>query len=799
MADNSSSNNNDTSNEAPLVDLSADTQQTKTAKTSFKFSGESGGYQAYKPGEWNEPYEIMFSEFTITETDLRVKTATWTSPQYVDLTKGRACVWIQRKYGENFGGVILSCEFDESSGLYKYEAQDWNRLLTSKVYVILAGDTKVYDIVKKLLVKCNLSTVGLKSIDSYNNIMDEVPSYDDPEESLTGSGDSNNNNNNNNNSNNNNNNNNGNDSSSSSETKYTTSVTPLPTDKKANENKKAKRNPFYKKPEGLYDKLTAREFIMALVMKQGVNIDVHMNEHGVLYFEPYKKDTWRKERWYFVDTDVYDAKLKFDITDIITQVAVKHVDPLDGDATLYTSEKLIGVNLAAFFGVMGTVIDNPTKPGSNTGSSVSGDCMQFTGKPSCGCCPRRNGGVRPAYAKVTRAWKNYCPLCGKSGTFSDTPKGTQNGGRGNVPEGEITCDMKKGGCDADYCIFCGYDKSGRCLGPLTPCGGVTSTPTSSSDSSSSSSQTTSSSSTKSSSSDNSANATAMDTSNTNLATSGGSSGTVEDLTKNKMAARIAFSESIRKWFTFTFKVPGEYPKLHTNSFCMLLMSKKFNLENMPKIGKKLNGKFTRYLGYEKNRFYIEGVTVTYNENSGLYTELKLNPFASDYSTFAKTQMQAYSALQSALGGGGGSVGNANGTDCNDDHGRTLKISTRSLNNPSSANLVTIGNSSANYAQLAKLGVHGAMEALKKRFKYLGYEDNQYGSAKCPQKMFTESPIRGNCADISWLAKCILDCCGVQNFIKHGNGHYYNMFQENGSWRSVDICRGNIWGTPWHGY
>lgn len=59
-----------------------------------------------------------------------------------------------------------------------------------------------------------------------------------------------------------------------------------------------------------------------------------------------------------------------------------------------------------------------------------------------------------------------CPACGKSGTLTDNPKG--------VYEGEITCSMSKGGCDADYCGYCGGDKwgSGRCRWrKLTPASG----------------------------------------------------------------------------------------------------------------------------------------------------------------------------------------------------------------------------------------------------------------------------------------------------------------------------------------
>lgn len=85
--------------------------------------------------------------------------------------------------------------------------------------------------------------------------------------------------------------------------------------------------------------------------------------------------------------------------------------------------------------------------------------------PSCGCC----GGTVP-YKRYTKTWKNYCPACGKSGTLTDNPKG--------VYEGELTCSMSKGGCDADYCGYCGGDKwgGGRCRWrKLTPAEAATET------------------------------------------------------------------------------------------------------------------------------------------------------------------------------------------------------------------------------------------------------------------------------------------------------------------------------------
>ncbi len=79
--------------------------------------------------------------------------------------------------------------------------------------------------------------------------------------------------------------------------------------------------------------------------------------------------------------------------------------------------------------------------------STTTDSITVTGKPSTGQAAKFY-----EYKDYTKTWKNYCPLCGQSGKLSDNPKGTA--------EGEITCDKSKGGCDADYDICTGGDKSG---------------------------------------------------------------------------------------------------------------------------------------------------------------------------------------------------------------------------------------------------------------------------------------------------------------------------------------------------
>ncbi|OWT32602.1 hypothetical protein BGI41_06825 [Methanobrevibacter sp. 87.7] len=72
------------------------------------------------------------------------------------------------------------------------------------------------------------------------------------------------------------------------------------------------------------------------------------------------------------------------------------------------------------------------------------------------------------YKHYTRTWVNYCPFCHKFGTLTDTPKDIHR--NTTVPEGEITCDMSKGGCDADFDGVSGKDKLWRDV-YLTPADG----------------------------------------------------------------------------------------------------------------------------------------------------------------------------------------------------------------------------------------------------------------------------------------------------------------------------------------
>ena len=120
----------------------------------------------YKKGfSWlKDYYLISFEDYTITETDFRVKTAKIKSNHNINLDKGNYAVQIKADNHEIFTGIILS-KSEEKDGMYTYQCQDWNRLYMDKLDLNMNG--QVYDIIKKIITKSGGSLDGLKKIGVY--------------------------------------------------------------------------------------------------------------------------------------------------------------------------------------------------------------------------------------------------------------------------------------------------------------------------------------------------------------------------------------------------------------------------------------------------------------------------------------------------------------------------------------------------------------------------------------------------------------------------------------------------------
>ena len=91
---------------------------------------------------WFGAKRYEFTKYQIKETDMRVKTATFTSPHFFDLTTGQFHCLIVSPFHENFSGILIKCEYDASSDMYNYQCQDMSRwYMTKALYHTITSNT----------------------------------------------------------------------------------------------------------------------------------------------------------------------------------------------------------------------------------------------------------------------------------------------------------------------------------------------------------------------------------------------------------------------------------------------------------------------------------------------------------------------------------------------------------------------------------------------------------------------------------------------------------------------------------
>ena len=98
----------------------------------------------------------------------------------------------------------------------------------------------------------------------------------------------------------------------------------------------------------------------------------------------------------------------------------------------------------------------------------------------------------------------------------------------------------------------------------------------------------------------------------------------------KVKAIQEMSKSIRDLLTVKVTVPAGYEMLkfiHTNMFIKMKVPDEVKVENFEHIANAMNSKYNRYYKYEKDRWYVEAVTINC-DNSKYTLDLELNPFPS---------------------------------------------------------------------------------------------------------------------------------------------------------------------------
>lgn len=267
--------------------------------------------------DWKNYDDIHWKEYEIKETDMRQKTATFTSPNYFDLTTGVYAVLITSPVHANFGGVILSVEYDEDTGLYDYKCQDFSRFYQAKVF-LQTKKVKLYHILQHLISQGVISVAKkpkkseLKKIKKTLSGLRPASHYD---QKLAGS------------------------------------ITSF--------------NPMTQKVSIRAKDKSYIELIRDLVFGTGAYIDVYFDTHGVLQVVPYHKKDLFESGLHLTTQEIANRKFSFDTTNIITGVNILE----DGDKNKrYSAKDLTNVDLSAFFGNLYSFIDNTSTSKKKTTS-----------------------------------------------------------------------------------------------------------------------------------------------------------------------------------------------------------------------------------------------------------------------------------------------------------------------------------------------------------------------------------------------------------------------------------------------
>lgn len=265
--------------------------------------------------DWKKALKPKWVKYQIKETDFRVKTATFTSRQKIDLSTGRYDVLITSPYHESFAGTILKIEKDKSNGpLFTYQCQDFSRNYISKFGARL-DNVPLYNFMRYLLSRAEiqffpkpekiqewkLSIGGLRALKSYD-------------QSLYGS--------------------------------------------------TIRFNPFSGKTSMFIQDKSFIEVIRDVVLGSGAYIDIYFDIYGILHLQPYHKDDLFNSGLHLTAREPGNRKYSFDTTNIITGVIVKSNEKGE-TGKFYSSKQLVKLDLSAFFGKNDAMIDNPN-PESST-------------------------------------------------------------------------------------------------------------------------------------------------------------------------------------------------------------------------------------------------------------------------------------------------------------------------------------------------------------------------------------------------------------------------------------------------
>ena len=248
--------------------------------------------------------------------------------------------------------------------------------------------------------------------------------------------------------------------------------------------------------------------------------------------------------------------------------------------------------------------------------------------------------------------------------------------------------------------------------------------------------------------------------------------------ENKMKAKDLITEHARDYLTAKVKIPLGNPALknvHTNQFLFMEFPSDFSLQNWETIAKALNSSETRYGGYSKTRWYIEGCTIDVDMKGKAEMSLDLNAFASTTKEFTEGYRALTTAYEDAVNK---TVSSTKATTTS-----STKQTTNAVSNGKNTTLK--GGEGSFIDNKVKSIVGNETDALKKaklihehirsKQKYAYYTDSKYSSAKACYEHIKAI----NCADMSRLTASMMRSAGIDCYVVHSTCHYYTVLKING--------------------
>lgn len=736
---------------------------------------------------WNTSNPTYWSKYQIKETDMRQKTASFTSPQYLDLTTGLYTVLITSPYHEDFGGIILTVDYDKSTGLYEYQCQDFSRKYQSK-FSLISKNNSYYNLLRLFLTQMGVSNgkgkVSSAKLENYSRQLSGLRPKLYYDQGIWENG--------------------------------------------------IKFNPMTNVQQMIFRDISYIDAIRDLVFGTGAYIDVYFDKYGVLQIKPFSKNDWLQNGIYLTTPELASSKFKFDTTNIITGVVVNSEDR-SKKGKYYSSEKLLRLDLSAFFGNLNASVDNPNKTTTSTSTKSTSNKKSTKTKTKEGTgitvfmnidnihskstdmklmkdigkyLKKRGykieiGGIGPGYhySQINRVKKNGIYMCIYGGACAGTLKEHWSSNhyksvlkKKNAkmvvaflsPPSSNIHNLKwlPRAHDDDFSpsSFKGVNNPEKQL--LNAGIGVVIGKNAkeiaskfpnfqTSDNKTKSKKSTKKSSTKS---------TPINTS------------TALYINNEMAEARNQLSDSIRDLLSLKLTLPLGNPllkRLHTNMFLYTELPEEFMLENFSTIAEVLNSTYNRYVGYSLNRWYVETVTIT-NDGSKFDAEVELNPFPSSIKKYREGKNKFSEEYKSAV---------QSKTSSNTASSKNTSKSTKSSKNTTLKggegktidNLVKkIIGSETNELKKAKL-IH---EWLQKNVRYSYYECTKYNT---PEKCYKN---RGhlNCADTARLTASMMRSAGLKCYIVHrtyNGGHFWTIIEINGKkYASDQTGDGSAWNTVW---